>query len=85
MTDAPSDARRFAPATARNRDAILAVLRTAARDVFRRLMDGVDPDLVDAAERTLAAQPGVIAVRSLRMRWLKRLRSSSATMRSRAG
>ena len=27
MTDAPSDARRFAPATARNRDAILAVLR----------------------------------------------------------
>ena len=30
--------------------AILAVLRTAARDVFRRLMDGVDPELVDAAE-----------------------------------
>src|SRR5271169_5104035 len=26
--------------------AILAVLRTAARDVFRRLMDGVDPELV---------------------------------------
>jgi len=50
--------------------AILAVLRTAARDVFRRLMDGVDPYLVDAAERTLAAQPGVIAVRSLRMRWI---------------
>lgn len=50
--------------------AILAVLRTAVRDVFRRLMDGVDPDLVDAAERTLAAQPGVIAVRSVRMRWI---------------
>ncbi len=50
--------------------AILAVLRTAARDVFRRLMDGVDPHLVDAAERTLTAQPGVIAVRSLRMRWI---------------
>src|SRR5215207_381289 len=30
--------------------AILAVLRTAVRDVFRRLMDGVDPQLVDAAE-----------------------------------
>ena len=31
--------------------AILVVLRDAARDVFRRLMDAVDPDLVDAAER----------------------------------
>ncbi|MBS1690868.1 MAG: cation transporter [Actinobacteria bacterium] len=50
--------------------AILAVLRTAVRDVFRRLMDAVDPNLVDAAERTLAAQPGVVAVRSLRMRWI---------------
>ena len=39
--------------------AILAVLRTAARDVFRRLMDGVDPELVDAAEAALAAEPGV--------------------------
>lgn len=31
--------------------AILAVLRTAARDVFRRLLDGVDPAMVDAAEK----------------------------------
>ena len=30
--------------------AILAVLRTAARDVFRRLLDGVDPQIVDSAE-----------------------------------
>ena len=50
--------------------AILAVLRTAARDVFRRLMDGVDPELVDTAEAALAARPGVEAVRSLRMRWI---------------
>ncbi len=50
--------------------AILAVLRTAVRDVFRRLMDGVDPALVDAAEAALAAQPGVRAVRSVRLRWI---------------
>ncbi len=50
--------------------AILAVLRTAARDVFRRLMDGVDPDLDDSAEAALAAEPGVTEVRSVRMRWI---------------
>lgn len=50
--------------------AILAVLRTAARDVFRRLLDGVDPAMVDAAEQALAARPGVQAVRSVWMRWI---------------
>ncbi len=50
--------------------AILAVLRTAARDVFRRLLDGVDPEIVDAAEAALASRPGVKAVRSVRMRWI---------------
>jgi cation diffusion facilitator family transporter len=50
--------------------AILAVLRTAARDVFRRLMDGVDPALVDAAHETLAGEEGVRGVRSVRMRWI---------------
>jgi cation diffusion facilitator family transporter len=50
--------------------AILAVLRTAVRDVFRRLLDGVDPTMVEAAEQALAAQPGVQAVRSVRMRWI---------------
>ncbi len=50
--------------------AILAVLRTAVRDVLRRLLDGVDPELVDTAERALAAEPGVTAVRSVKMRWI---------------
>ncbi|MCB0926060.1 MAG: cation transporter [Mycobacterium sp.] len=50
--------------------AILAILRTAARDIFRRLMDGVEPRLVDAAEAALAAEPGVTGVRSVRMRWI---------------
>jgi divalent metal cation (Fe/Co/Zn/Cd) transporter len=38
--------------------------------VFRRLLDGVDPALVDVAEQALAAQPGVQAVRSVQMRWI---------------
>jgi cation diffusion facilitator family transporter len=50
--------------------AILAVLRTAARDVFRRLLDGVDPEITNAAEKSLAANPGVQAVRSIRIRWI---------------
>jgi cation diffusion facilitator family transporter len=50
--------------------AIVMVLRTAARDVFRRLMDGIDPELVRAGEMTLASVPGVTAVRGLRMRWI---------------
>lgn len=39
--------------------AIVLVLRTATRDVFRRLMDGVDPTLLDTAERSLLDTPGV--------------------------
>jgi len=50
--------------------AILAVLRTAVRDVFRRLVDGVDPHLVDTAEAVLAAREGVQSVHSVRLRWI---------------
>ena len=50
--------------------AILAVLRTAARDIYRRLMDAVDPALVQTAERALQMIPGVVGVRRVRMRWI---------------
>jgi cation diffusion facilitator family transporter len=50
--------------------AILAILRNAARDIFRRLLDGVDPEIIDAAESSLSASPGVKEVRSIRMRWI---------------
>ena len=49
---------------------ILFVLRTASRDVFRRLMDAVEPELVDRAEEVLAAVPGVVRVQRVRMRWI---------------
>ena len=38
--------------------AILFVLRSAATDIYRRLMDAVDPELVEAAEASLRATPG---------------------------
>jgi len=50
--------------------AILVVLRTSVREVGRRLMDAVDPELVDMAERELRAVEGVRGVGALRMRWI---------------
>jgi cation diffusion facilitator family transporter len=49
--------------------AILVVLRGAARDIWGRLMDAVDPRLVDAAEAAIRAVPGVVGVDELRLRW----------------
>lgn len=50
--------------------AILAVLGGAVREVFHRLMDAVDPALIDTAERALRAVPGITGVDELRMRWI---------------
>ena len=50
--------------------AILVVLRGAARDIYRRLMDAVDPDLVDAAQAALTQVPGVQGVDAVRLRWI---------------
>jgi cation diffusion facilitator family transporter len=50
--------------------AILMVLRQAAREVYRRLMDAVDPALVDTAEATLRATDGVQGVGQIRLRWV---------------
>jgi len=50
--------------------AIVVVMVVAARDVFARLLDSVDPDLVDTAYATLGDQPGVLGVQRVRMRWV---------------
>jgi cation diffusion facilitator family transporter len=50
--------------------AIAFVLRDAAREVYRRLMDAVDPQLVTNAEQVLQAVPGVLDVGQLRLRWV---------------
>jgi cation diffusion facilitator family transporter len=50
--------------------AILSVLRGAARDIYHRLMDSVDPTLVERVEQVLAEVPGVEAVEVVRVRWV---------------
>lgn len=50
--------------------AILFVLKDAAREVYRRLMDAVDPALVDQVEETLRATPNVRGVGEVRLRWI---------------
>lgn len=50
--------------------AILFVLKDAAREVYRRLMDSVDPRLVHQAEHALGAVSGVRGVGRVRMRWI---------------
>jgi cation diffusion facilitator family transporter len=50
--------------------AIVAMLRQAAREVYRRLMDAVDPALIDQAEATLRAVPGVLDIGQVRLRWI---------------
>ncbi|MCY0921528.1 cation diffusion facilitator family transporter [Streptomyces sp. H27-G5] len=50
--------------------AILYVLLGAAREVFRRLMDSVDPGLVESAENALRSVGGVRGVGQVRMRWI---------------
>jgi cation diffusion facilitator family transporter len=49
---------------------ILNVLRHAARDIYRRLMDRVDPDLVDQVEHELTHVRGIQAVDRVRIRWI---------------
>jgi cation diffusion facilitator family transporter len=50
--------------------AIVLVLRSAARDVLRRLLDAVDPQTVDLVENTASGVPGVLGVSQARMRWI---------------
>jgi cation diffusion facilitator family transporter len=50
--------------------AILFVLRDAGQRVFHRLMDAVEPELTETAERVLARTPGVEPVPQVRIRWV---------------
>ncbi|GHJ47887.1 cation efflux system protein [Catellatospora sp. TT07R-123] len=50
--------------------AIVLVLKDAVREVYRRLMDAVDPALIGTAEQALRDTPGVLDVGAVRMRWI---------------
>lgn len=61
--------------------AILVLLWGTARDVGRRLLDGVDPDLTLRARHALSEVPGVEAVDDLRLRWTGHRLAVQATIR----
>jgi cation diffusion facilitator family transporter len=50
--------------------AILGVLRSAVRQVGARLMDAVDPEIVDQATAAIATVEGVQSVDEIRVRWI---------------
>ncbi len=50
--------------------AIAFVLKDAAVQVYRRLMDAVDPELLDRVEAVLRETPGVLDIGTARMRWI---------------
>jgi len=50
--------------------AILGVLRSAIRQVGARLMDAVDPGLVEQATAAVTSVTGIEGVREMRIRWI---------------
>lgn len=50
--------------------AILVLLWGTAKSVGGRLMDGIDPDLLDRAEHALTETPGVVGIEGLQVRWI---------------
>ncbi|HWH25998.1 MAG TPA: cation diffusion facilitator family transporter [Pseudolysinimonas sp.] len=50
--------------------AIIVLLWGTVRSIGRRLMDGIEPELVDRAEQALEHTPGVLAVPRLQLRWI---------------
>lgn len=49
---------------------VITVLIASMRTVLRRLMDGIEPELLDRIEATAVAVPGVLAVDEVRARWI---------------
>jgi cation diffusion facilitator family transporter len=50
--------------------AILRIVWESGKAVFTRLLDGVDPDVIDEIEHATAHVPGVCEVGEVRVRWL---------------
>ena len=62
--------------------AIFILLWGTARDVGRRLLDGVDPTLVAQAEEAVASVPGITGVEEVRLWWTGHRLNVDATVTS---
>jgi cation diffusion facilitator family transporter len=61
---------------------IFVLLWGTARDVGRRLLDGVDPSLVAQAEKAVRSVPGITGVEDVRLRWTGHRLNVDATVTS---
>lgn len=59
---------------------ILILLFGTVRSIGTRLMDGIDPELVERAESALRATPGVISVPRVQLRWVGHRLQGSASI-----
>jgi cation diffusion facilitator family transporter len=60
--------------------AIIVLLWGTVRSIGQRLMDGIEPDLVDSARTALGSTPGVLGVPSLQLRWVGHRMQGAATL-----
>ncbi len=64
---------------------IVVLLVGTARDIGRRLLDGVNPTLTQRAERAIGAVPGITRVDDTRVRWVGHRLHVDATVASDPG
>nr|WP_282851777.1 cation diffusion facilitator family transporter [Gulosibacter sediminis] len=60
--------------------AIIVLLWGTVRSIGRRLMDGIEPELVERARHAIEHTPGVLAVPSLQLRWVGHRLQGAATV-----
>lgn len=60
--------------------AIIVLLWGTIKNIGRRLMDGIEPDLVDRARHTLENTPGVVSVPRIQLRWVGHRLQGAATL-----
>jgi cation diffusion facilitator family transporter len=59
---------------------ILLLLWGTVKSIGARLMDAIDPDLIDRARRALADTPGVVSVKKIQLRWVGHRLQGAATL-----
>ncbi|QWT25427.1 cation diffusion facilitator family transporter [Subtercola sp. PAMC28395] len=59
---------------------ILILLWGTVRSIGTRLMDGIDPHILERAEAALTATPGILSVPRLQMRWVGHRLQGAATV-----
>lgn len=60
--------------------AIIVLLWGTVKSIGRRLMDGIEPELVDRARTTIESTPGVLSVSTLQLRWVGHRLQGAATI-----